>query len=127
MDCPEWLTGLVENVSGCFETAGKIDWIWHEEEGEYNVKIFPAVMRIGDGQVGIDGDIRLDVGDVLSFFDDDPVIMWHLTGSENGAFHIEGTVKGVEVWLWFMENPPPPEIPVGIIDNDPDGKISQLN
>jgi len=112
MECPEWLAELVKNVSGCFETAGSINWIWEEEDGEYEVKMFPAPMELGDGKVGIDGDIRLDVGDVLSYFDKNPATLWHLSGNEDGAFHIEGTVNGVEVWFWFMEDPPPPEIPI---------------
>ena len=112
MECPKWLEELVRNVAGCFETAGSIDWIWEEEEGEYEVKMFPALMQISNEKVGIDGDIRLDVSDALSYFDKSPSIMWHLPGNEDGAFHVEGTVNGVEVWIWFMEAPPPPEIPV---------------
>lgn len=127
MECPEWLTELVKNISECFETAGNIDWTWDEEEGEYEVKVFPMLTKTSDGKIGIHGDIRLDVGDAMSFFDNGPDLMWHLTGEEDGAFHIEGTVKGVEVWVWFMESPPPPEIPVDLIDDDQSEETSRLN
>ena len=114
MECPEWLAELAKNVTNCFETVGSIDWIWNEEEGEYEIKIFPVVMMLGDGNTGIHGDIRLDVADVLSYFDKGPAVMWHLTGNEEGAFHVEGTVNGIEVWLYFMETPPAPDIPVDL-------------
>lgn len=112
MDCPQWLAELVKNIVGCFETSGNIDWIWEEEDGEYEVKIFPSLMRLGNDITGIDGDIRLDVGDTLSYFDKNPAVIWHLSGNEEGAFHVEGTVNGVEVWIWFTETPPPPDVPV---------------
>ena len=130
MECPEWLVELVKNVAGCFETSGNIDWIWEEIEGEYEIKMFPSLMKLGNDAVGIDGDIRLDVGDVLTYFDKNPAILWHLTGTEEGAFHIEGTVNGFEVWMWFMETPPPPEIPADLKSSkarDAKKPVSDLN
>ena len=119
MECPKWLEELMNNIAGCFETMGELGWTWREEEGDFEITMFPEVIMI-NGIAGLDGDIRLSVTDALSYFDDDPDLQWHLSGSKEGAFHIEGTVNGVAVWISFVETPPD-DVPAGMLDDeDPD-------
>lgn len=120
MECPKWLEELMDDVAGCFETVGGMQWNWAEDDGTYEVKMFPQLITLDCGVQGLDGDIRLSVSDAISYFDKEPDIQWHLSGSQEGAFHIEGTVNGHDVWIYFLETPP--EVPVELLDepsNDP--------
>jgi len=113
----------MDNITGCFETSGEIDWTWEETDGEYEIKVFPVLIETKDGYA-IDSDIRLDIGDALTYFDHSivndeiPSVQWHLSGSEEGACHIEGMVGGIDVWLWFLESPPE-EIADEIVNGPP--------
>lgn len=118
MECPKWLEELMDDIAGCFETAGGLQWNWSEDDGTFEVKMYPKVMTVADDVTGVDGDIRLSVSDAMSYFDKDPDLQWHLSGSEEGAFHIEGEVNKVPLWIWFLETPPEVCIP-DLIDDEP--------
>jgi hypothetical protein len=125
MECPKWLEELMDDIAGCFETAGGMQWNWSEDDGTFEVKMFPQLMTIADDIKGLDGDIRLSVSDAMSYFDKDPDLQWHLSGSQEGAFHLEGTVNKIAVWIWFLETPP--EVPAELLDDEPSGSGSSID
>jgi len=128
MTPPAWILKLMNNISNCFETAGEINWVWAMDEGEHEIRVFPVPFDTGNGEE-LDGDIRLDLGYAVAYFDPEPVVQWHLSGREEGACHIEGTVNGIEVWIWFLEAPPEdlvddiPELPPDR-DSDTDPELN---
>jgi hypothetical protein len=119
-DAPEWVYALAETVAGSMTSLsgpGPLGFFYHEEEGAWEIIIYPKPVELIGGADG--GDIvapgfSLDLEELRGEFERVDAISWQSLGCPSGEgphVSIEGVYQGHEVFIQVLAYAPEDEEP----------------
>ena len=123
-----WLGRLVDAVAGCMiadSPLGPLGYCWREEEGHWQVDIYPTPVELLGGAVDgeiVAPDFSLELEELRNLFDRVDAFHWQALGlnyPEGTHISIEGIYQGHEVFLQVLAYAPEDEEPGMKLDTKP--------
>ncbi len=109
---PPWL----EAVGGSLTCEGWPGLSWHFVAEDFCLEVYPTpFIREGDreGALCFMSHWHIDLQELLTLFDEQPVVTFGAIEQEGTNFSVEGTISGADAWIMILDQPPkgtPPDL-----------------